>query len=53
MLHVVSLHNVNHSYLLAGCKGLIFIYKPSSALSKTLFLLIMFFYQNLTVCLVQ
>ena len=42
MLHIVLLHCSNHLYLLASCKGLIFVYKPSSALGKTLFLLIMF-----------
>ena len=42
MLHIVLLHYVNHLYLLASCKGLICISKPSSALGKTLFLLIMF-----------
>ena len=42
MLHIVLLHYFNQLYLLASCKGLIFVYEPSSAPGKTLFLLIMF-----------
>ena len=51
MLHIVLLYYANHSYLLASCKSSILIHKPSSALGKTLFLLIKF-YQHLIVFLV-
>ena len=42
MLHIVLQHYSKNLYSLASCKSLIFVYKPSSALGKTLFILILF-----------